>query len=90
MGARRVVRAVAPGVLRAVSQSARAGARPVVLAATDAAPGSYVGPQWLGETRGPIGPARMSRLARDAGLAARLWAVSEELTGLRYPWPSAP
>ncbi|HZC71896.1 MAG TPA: oxidoreductase [Jatrophihabitans sp.] len=90
MGARPVIRAVAPAVLKIVLQSAAAGARAVLYAATEAAPGSYTGPQWLGESRGPIGPARLSSFAQDEKLARRLWQVSEEMTGLRYDWGAAP
>jgi len=88
MGAKRIVRAAAPAVLRLATQSARAGARSVLYAATEAEPGSYTGPQRFGETRGRIGPARRSPVARDAQVARRLWRVSEELTGFQYPWPS--
>jgi NAD(P)-dependent dehydrogenase (short-subunit alcohol dehydrogenase family) len=88
MGAKRVVRAAAPLALRLVTQSARAGARAVLYAATEAEPGSYTGPQRFGETRGRIGPARRSAEARDRKLARRLWRVSEELTGFQYPWPA--
>ncbi len=87
LGARRVVRLLAPPVVRALTQSAAAGARPTLYAATQALPGEYIGPQRLGETRGSIGPARMSPLATDEQLGRRLWQVSEDLTGLRYPWP---
>ncbi|HEY7008341.1 MAG TPA: oxidoreductase [Jatrophihabitantaceae bacterium] len=87
MGANRVVRALGPVFLAVFTQSARAGARSVLYAATEAAPGSYTGPQLFGENRGPIGPARWSELARDEKLAHRLWQVSEELTGFHYPWP---
>jgi hypothetical protein len=66
------------------TQSATAGARAVLYAATEAEPGSYTGPQRFGETRGSIGPARLSPLAQDEKLAHRLWQVSEEMTGLRY------
>ncbi|MCL2780099.1 MAG: oxidoreductase [Actinomycetia bacterium] len=83
------VRWVAPPFVRMASQSATAGARPVLYAATEAAPGSFTGPQRMGESRGPIGPARMSALARDEALARHLWEVSEDLTGFRYPWPAA-
>jgi NAD(P)-dependent dehydrogenase (short-subunit alcohol dehydrogenase family) len=88
IGAIRVVRAFGPAFVRVFFQSAAAGALPVLYAATAAAPGSYTGPQHLRETRGPIGPARLSRLAGDESLARRLWSVSEDLTGFRYPWPS--
>ncbi len=66
--------------------SAKAGAMPTLRAASVAAPGSYSGPTWLGGTRGPAGEASMSSLATDTGLAARLWEVSEGLTGVSYSW----
>jgi hypothetical protein len=34
-----------------------------------------------------VGEASVSKQARDPALAARLWQVSEQLTGSR--WPSA-
>lgn len=86
MGGNPVLRVVAPPVLRAATQSSRAGARAVLFAATEAEPGSYTGPQRFGETRGPIGPAVLSPFAQDPKLARRLWHVSEELTGLGYRW----
>lgn len=86
MGARPLVRLLAPPLLKVFTQSPAAGARPVLYAATEAEPGSYTGPQRFGETRGPIGTARLSAAARDDDLARRLWQVSEELTGLRYDW----
>jgi NAD(P)-dependent dehydrogenase (short-subunit alcohol dehydrogenase family) len=89
MGANRFMRTVAPVFVKAFTQSAMAGARPTLYAATEAEPGSYTGPQRFGETRGPIGPARLSTFARDPELARRLWQVSEELTGFHYPWPPA-
>ena len=72
-----------------VSGLLSAGARAVLYAATDAEPGSYTGPQLLGETRGPIGPARLSPQAQDEKLGRKLWRVSEELTGFRYDWDAA-
>lgn len=88
MGSNRIVRAVAPLLLRVVLQSAAAGARPTLYAATEAQPGSYTGPGRFGETRGRIGPAKLSKPAQDEKLGRRLWQVSEELTGFHYPWPS--
>jgi NAD(P)-dependent dehydrogenase (short-subunit alcohol dehydrogenase family) len=87
MGANAVVRTIGPLFLAVFAQSARAGARSVLYAATEAAPGSYTGPQLFGENRGPIGPARRSELARDEKLAHGLWQLSEELTGFHYEWP---
>jgi NAD(P)-dependent dehydrogenase (short-subunit alcohol dehydrogenase family) len=90
MGANRAVRAVGPLFVTVFAQSARAGARSVLYAATEAAPGSYTGPQWFGETRGSIGPARWSEFAKDEKLAHRLWHTSEDLTGFHYEWPRRP
>jgi NAD(P)-dependent dehydrogenase (short-subunit alcohol dehydrogenase family) len=87
MGANPFIRIFAPPMMRLVTQGANAGSRAVLYAATAAEPGSYTGPQLLGETRGRIGPARLSAQARDEKLARRLWQVSEELTGFRYNWP---
>ena len=72
---------------RVLAQSAAAGALPVLYAAT--APGvpggTYVGPDGRGEVRGHPAVAFAGAAARDPGLAARLWTVSEELTGVVYP-----
>ena len=85
-GANRLVRAVLPPLVTAFTQSAATGARAILFAATEAGPGSFTGPQRLHETRGPIGAAEASVLARDETLARQLWRVSEELTGFRYRW----
>jgi NAD(P)-dependent dehydrogenase (short-subunit alcohol dehydrogenase family) len=90
MGANAFLRTVGPLFVKVFTQSATAGARASLYAATVAEPGSYTGPQILGETRGHIGPARLSPFARDDKLARRLWKVSEELTGFRYDWDSLP
>jgi NAD(P)-dependent dehydrogenase (short-subunit alcohol dehydrogenase family) len=86
MGANPFVRVVAPLVMRVILQSAAAGARPTLYAASVAEPGSYTGPQGLRESRGPVGPARLSALAKDHELASRLWQVSQALTGVEYRW----
>jgi NAD(P)-dependent dehydrogenase (short-subunit alcohol dehydrogenase family) len=89
-GSNPFVRMFGPVVVRTVAQTPAAGARSTLYAAVVAEPGSYTGPQRLGESRGPIGPARMSEHASDARLAHKLWGVSEDLTGFRYVWPSGP
>src|SRR4051812_106023 len=89
LGSSRLVRIAAPLLTRLAFQPARSGAEAVLYAATAAAPGSYTGPQLLGESRGRIGPARLSPLAGDETLAASLWTLSEELTGVRYGLESA-
>ena len=89
LGAIPGVKQVAPLFLKLVFQSPEAGALPTLYAATDATPGSYTGPQSLRESRGKPGPARTSRLARDETLAAKLWSVSEDVTGVRFDWLTA-
>jgi len=86
MGANRLVRVAAPWVMRVIFQSAAAGAKPSLYAAAVAEPGSYTGPQWLAESRGPVGTARLSTLAQDPALASRLWQVSQDLSGVEYRW----
>jgi NAD(P)-dependent dehydrogenase (short-subunit alcohol dehydrogenase family) len=84
MGANRFIRAVMPYVMPLIFQSAAAGANPSLFAATVGEPGSYTGPQKQGESRGPIGPAKLNKHALDDDLAARLWTLSEEKTGVSF------
>ena len=84
MGANPFFRFAAPLIMRVVFQSAKAGANPTLYAATEGAPASYTGPQWVKEQRGPVGPARLQRRAKDEDLARRLWEASEELTGVQF------
>jgi NAD(P)-dependent dehydrogenase (short-subunit alcohol dehydrogenase family) len=86
MGSLGPVRVVAPLVLRLLTQPAAAGAEPTLYAATAADPGSYTGPQRLRESRGYVGPATVSTLATEEHLAAQVWAMSEDLTGVRFDW----
>lgn len=83
------IRQVSPLFMKLLFQSAQAGANPTLYAATEAEPGSYTGPQSLRESRGAVGPAKVSRLARDENLAAKLWDVSEQLTGVEFVWPGS-
>jgi NAD(P)-dependent dehydrogenase (short-subunit alcohol dehydrogenase family) len=68
-------------------QPAARGALPTLFAATSphAAGGAYYGPDKLGETRGAPALAKIPPQAGDARAAARLWDVSEQLTGATYP-----
>ena len=84
MGANRVIRAAAPFVTKIIFQSAAAGANPTLYAATVAEPGSYTGPQHMRESRGPVGPAKLSRFAQDEDLGRKLWDVSEKKTGIAF------
>ncbi len=63
------------------------GALPTLRAATDptAAGGSYWGPSRFFEVNGPPAPARIPAAAQDEAVAARLWEVSEALTGVSFP-----
>ena len=67
-------------------QPAAQGALPVLFAATstDARGGGYYGPDRLGETRGHPTEARIPGQAMDVAASARLWALSEQLTGVRF------
>jgi NAD(P)-dependent dehydrogenase (short-subunit alcohol dehydrogenase family) len=71
---------------RLFAQSAEMGALPSLYAAC--APGvkggDYVGPGGLAEIRGHPVLVSRSRRARDTEAAARLWEISERLTGVRY------
>jgi len=69
-----------------MSQPAAKGAIPTVLcaAATDATPGGYYGPTGFQEMTGPVDRAAVSAAARDEKAAARLWEMSEQLTGVRW------
>lgn len=59
-------------------------ALPALLAATtpDPGPDAFFGPQGLGSTRGRPGPQALWKPLRSTEDAARVWAVSERLTGL--------
>jgi hypothetical protein len=73
-----------------LAQSAEMGALPTLYAAT--APGVeggfYIGPDGRGESRGYPTTVAPSRRALDPEVAARLWEVSEELTGVSYDLPA--
>lgn len=55
------------------------------ITAPDALGGAYYGPTGLRETRGSLGLAAVPAAAEDSQVAARLWSVSEKLTGARFP-----
>jgi NAD(P)-dependent dehydrogenase (short-subunit alcohol dehydrogenase family) len=68
-------------------QPAAQGALPTLYAATapQATPGAYYGPDKFNETRGYPALAKSPPQALDTAVAARLWARSEQLTGVRFP-----
>ncbi|MEU8126738.1 SDR family NAD(P)-dependent oxidoreductase [Micromonospora sp. NPDC049049] len=71
----------------AITQSPSAGALPILRAATDPSVlgGQYYGPDGLGETRGYPRLVTSSPDSYDVSVQQRLWAVSEDLTGVRFP-----
>jgi NAD(P)-dependent dehydrogenase (short-subunit alcohol dehydrogenase family) len=74
-----------------MAQSAEMGALPTLYAATkpDVEGGTYVGPSDFFEQRGHPKPVGSSPAARDEKGAAKLWEVSEQLTGVKFPLPAA-
>jgi NAD(P)-dependent dehydrogenase (short-subunit alcohol dehydrogenase family) len=77
----------ATAVVEPLFQGADMGALPTLRAATDPGVlgGQYFGPDGFGEVRGYPRVVRSSDLSHDVNLQRRLWAVSEELTGVVYP-----
>jgi NAD(P)-dependent dehydrogenase (short-subunit alcohol dehydrogenase family) len=74
-----------PVANRVLAQSAAMGALPTLYAATaDLDGGEYVGPGGLMNARGRPSVQEPEPKARDEDDAARLWDVSEELTGVEY------
>jgi NAD(P)-dependent dehydrogenase (short-subunit alcohol dehydrogenase family) len=69
-----------------LGQSAPAGALPQLYAATapDVRGGEYFGPRGPLESRGAPTRVKASARADDEVLAARLWEISEDLTGVTY------
>jgi NAD(P)-dependent dehydrogenase (short-subunit alcohol dehydrogenase family) len=74
-----------------VAQKAERGALPQLYAAT--APGvqggQFFGPGGLWELRGDVTTVQAVPEAHDPEIARRLWAVSEELTGVSFALPPA-
>lgn len=79
-------------VLPMVAQPVEDGAMPQLFAATapEAESGRYIGPDGRRETKGHPVPVDLKPHERDPESAARLWAISEELTGVRFPLPAPP
>ncbi len=72
--------------VRAVAQSAAAGAWPSLMAATADLPGNtFVGPSGPGQLGGAPRTVGRSRLAKDGDAARLLWEISERTVDLSYP-----
>ncbi len=69
------------------AQDAAMGALPTLRAATDlgVSGGRYFGPGGLGHVRGYPEAVTSGRRSHDVEAQKRLWAVSEQLTGVEYP-----
>ena len=82
---RRIAERIAAAGNRLLAQSARAGALPVLYAATapDARPDSFTGPSFAG-WRGSPAPSRRAPWTFNDAAGQRLWAASERLTGVTY------
>ncbi|MGW0815856.1 SDR family NAD(P)-dependent oxidoreductase [Streptomyces viridiviolaceus] len=79
-----------PGLVRLMGplfQSAEMGALPTLRAATDPGVlgGQYYGPGGLAEQRGYPKVVTSSATSHDVAAQRRLWAISEELTGVTFP-----
>ncbi|MEV4049961.1 SDR family NAD(P)-dependent oxidoreductase [Amycolatopsis sp. NPDC049688] len=82
-----VARALFPVVAPLFTQSSERGALPILRAATDPAAlgGQYYGPAGPGGYRGRPQVVASSPQSYDAAVQRRLWAVSEELTAVKFP-----
>ena len=78
---------VITGLFELISQDAAMGALPTLRAATDPGVlgGQYFGPGGFAELRGYPKVVASNARSHDVDLQKRLWAVSEELTGVGYP-----
>jgi NAD(P)-dependent dehydrogenase (short-subunit alcohol dehydrogenase family) len=73
---------------RLVAQSAEMGALPELYAATapEVEGGAYYGPDGFRQMRGYPRRVGSNKESRDEVLAGKLWDLSEQLTGVKYPF----
>ena len=69
-----------------IVQSAEQGAYPELMCATEESlkERAYYGPTGRMYWVGPVGECKLEPFALDADLAIKLWAVSEDQTGLKF------
>jgi len=72
------------------AQSPDRGGLPTLYAAVapDVEGGDFIGPDGIGEMRGHPKKVKATALARDEAIGAKLWEVSEEMTGVSYDLPA--
>ena len=74
---------------RLFAQTDEAGGRPILFAGSQDLPGaSYVGPDGWWEQRGYPALVGRTAAASDVEMAKRLWVLSENLTGVKFPLES--
>ncbi|GEP40317.1 putative short-chain dehydrogenase/reductase [Nocardioides psychrotolerans] len=80
------IASILDATVKAVSQSAAAGAWPTLMAATGDLPGgTYCGPSGPAQMAGAPQVVTSNRASRDPASMRRLWEISEETTGIRFP-----
>jgi len=70
------------GILLGTAESA---GLPALLAATTGEPGTFYGPSGAGHLGGPPAEQKLYSRLRSTEDAARIWAASEQLTGVTFP-----
>lgn len=83
-------RSLVPLLVRSLFRPTAEGAKTSLYAATapDLPGGVYVAPDGLLELRGEPAIRHGHRALHDTATARRLWEISEDLTGVRYPMPA--
>lgn len=83
MGVRMIRWLSARGLIVGTVDSAKLTAL-MAVASSDAKDGAFYGPQWPGNVGGPPGEQKLWKPLRSNENAARMWTVSEELTGVTF------
>ena len=80
------IASILDAAVRAVSQSAAAGAWPSLMAATADLPGgTYCGPSGPAQMAGAPQIVTSNKASHDQIAQRRLWEISEQATGIEYP-----
>lgn len=85
-----VINSLIPKLIGWVAQSEEQGSLPTLYGGTaaEAQGGRFYGPDGFRQMRGYPVDVEPEARAKDATLAARLWEVSEQLTGVHYNFPA--